>query len=101
MMHNPPHPGNHLREDYLKPLKLSITTAAKALGISRKALSEVINGHVGISVDMALRLARAFGGEPDIWLRLQQQYDVWHASRNTKIYTRIRRLYDGENRPEA
>ena len=58
MMHNPPHPGAHIREDYLKPLGLSITLAAEALGVSRKALSEVINGRAGVSVDMAMRLGK-------------------------------------------
>jgi len=92
-MHTPPHPGAHLKEDYLKPLGLSITKAAAALGVSRKALSEVINGRTGISVDMAMRLGKAFGENPQIWLRLQQQYDVWHAARNRATYAKVRRLY--------
>jgi len=102
-MHNPPHPGVHLREDYLKPLALSITAAARALGVSRKALSEVVNGRVGISVDMAMRMGKAFGENPHIWLRLQEQYDIWHAMRNKGAYAKVRRLYKGDDtiRPHA
>jgi addiction module HigA family antidote len=96
MIHNPPHPGVHLKEDYLKPLGLSITETAQALGVSRKALSEVINAHVGISVDMAIRLGKAFNENPQIWLRLQQQYDVWHAGRSSAAYAKVRQLYGKE-----
>ena len=102
MMHNPPHPGTHLREDYLRPLGLSVTAVAKALGVSRKAVSEIVNGRAAITVDMAMRLGKAFDGNPEIWLRLQQQYDVWHAARNRRTYAKVRRLYDsGDVRPNA
>jgi len=99
-MYNPPHPGEHLREDYFKPLGLSITAAAKALGVSRKTLSEVVNGHASISVDMAMRLGKAFNDDPEIWLRLQQQYDLSQAMCNQAAYAKVRRLYD-ESRPTA
>lgn len=84
MMYNPPHPGEHIAEDYLAPLKLSVTRAAAALGVSRKALSELVNGKSGISADMAVRLAKVFGTEADFWIRLQSQYDLWHATQRMK-----------------
>ena len=79
-MHNPPHPGEILREMYLAPLELTVTSAAEGLGVTRKALSELVNGHTDISRDMAIRLAKAFP-KTDIrfWLDLQLQYDAWQA----------------------
>ncbi|MGO9314861.1 MAG: HigA family addiction module antitoxin [Syntrophobacteraceae bacterium] len=78
-MHNPPHPGQIIREQCIEPLGLTITAAAKGLGVTRKALSELVNGHSGVSPEMAIRLSKAFGGNPETWLRLQLQYDLWHA----------------------
>jgi len=78
-MHNPPHPGEIIREQCIEPLGLTITAAAKGLGVTRKALSELVNGHSGVSPEMAIRLSKAFGGNPETWLRLQLQYDLWHA----------------------
>ncbi len=63
-MHNPPHPGEAVREFCLEPLGLRVTRAAKGLGVSRKALSELLNGHSGVSPEMAIRLSKAFGGGP-------------------------------------
>jgi addiction module HigA family antidote len=78
-MHDPPHPGEHLRYDWLDPLGLTVTRASSLLGVSRKALSEVVNGRSGISPEMALRLSEAFGGSPEVWLRMQMSYDLWRA----------------------
>ncbi len=78
-MHNPPHPGEVIRELCLEPLGLSVTRAAKGLCVSRKALSELLNGHSGISPDMAIRLSKAFGGSPESWLAQQMEYDLWRA----------------------
>ena len=78
-MHNPPHPGEIIRDQCLEPLGLTITAAAKGLGVTRKALSELVNGHSGVSPEMAIRLSKAFGSSPETWLRLQLQYDLWHA----------------------
>ena len=75
-MHNPPHPGEIIREQCLAPLNLTVTDAAKGLGVTRKALSELLNGHSGISPEMAVRLSRAFGSTPETWLRLQLQFDL-------------------------
>lgn len=78
MMHNPPHPGNIIRELCLKPMGLSVIHAAKALGISRKALSELLNGHTGVTPEMAMRLSIAFDTTPESWLTQQMQYDLWN-----------------------
>ena len=84
-MHNPPHPGEVLRELCLEPLELTITDAALALGVSRKTLSSILNGHAGISPEMAVRLSKAFGSEPEFWLRLQMNYDLAEVRRHTEI----------------
>lgn len=83
-MHNPPHPGEVVRALCLEPLGLSVTRAAEGLGVSRKALSELLNGHSGISPEMAIRLSKAFGGSPESWLTQQMQYDLWRTQRNAK-----------------
>ena len=84
MMHNPPHPGEVIRDLCLEPLGLTVTRAAKALGISRKTLSELLNGHAGVSPEMAIRLSIAFNTTPEIWLKHQMQYDLWHAQQAKK-----------------
>ena len=78
-MKTPPHPGLSVRHDCLEPLGLSVTEAAKRLGVSRKQLSDVLNGHSGISPEMAIRLDKAFGGGADTWFRLQAAYDLAQA----------------------
>jgi addiction module HigA family antidote len=78
-MHNPPHPGQVVRELCLAPLGLSVTAAAKALGVTRKSLSELLNGKSGISPEMAIRLSIAFKTTPESWLSQQMQYDLWKA----------------------
>jgi addiction module HigA family antidote len=79
MMHNPPHPGEVLRELCLEPLGVTVTAAAKSLGVSRKALSELLNGKSGISPEMAVRLSIAFDTTPESWLIQQMHYDLWRA----------------------
>ena len=78
-MHNPPHPGEILRELWLEPLDLSVTRAAEALGVSRKTLSAILNGRAGISPEMAIRLSKAFGTSAESWLNQQMQFDLWVA----------------------
>ncbi|MEE8551004.1 MAG: HigA family addiction module antitoxin [Gemmatimonadota bacterium] len=78
-MFDPPHPGDHVRANCLDPLGLSITAAAKALGVARKTLSELVNGKSGISPEMAIRLEKAFGSSARHWMQLQMNYDLWHA----------------------
>ena len=82
-MHNPPHPGEIVREMCLEPLKLTVTAAAEGLGVTRKALSELLNGHSGVSPDMAIRLAKAFGSTAEHWLAMQMQYDLWQAEQHS------------------
>ncbi len=81
VMHNPPHPGEAVREFCIEPLGLSVTEAAKGLGVSRSSLSELLNGRRGISPEMAIRLSAAFGGSAESWITQQAQYDLWKAMR--------------------
>ena len=78
-MHDPPHPGEIIKELCLEPLGLSVTDAAKGLGVTRKALSELLNGHAGVSPEMAIRLEQAFGSTAETWLKMQLEYDLWQA----------------------
>ncbi len=78
-MQNPPHPGGIVKRQCLDPLGLSVTQAAKGLGVRRQALSELVNEHARISVDMATRLSKAFGSTPETWLGMQMAYDLWQA----------------------
>ena len=78
-MHNPPHPGGILKRQCLEPLELTVTRAAQGLGVTRQALSELINERAGVSVEMAIRLAKAFGSTPETWLGMQMAYDLWQA----------------------
>src|ERR1700704_6506169 len=83
-MHNPPHPGEVLKTLCLEPLNITITDAAKSLGVSRKTLSSILNRRAGISPEMAVRLSIAFDTSAESWLNQQLQYDLWHAERNRK-----------------
>ena len=91
-MHRPAHPGSILRQLYLEPLGVSVTSAAKALDVSRKHLSDVVNGKVSITPDMANRLAVALRTYPEVWLSLQSQYDVWEMQ--TKPRPKVRPLVE-------
>jgi len=81
-MHNPPHPGEVIRELCLEPMGLSVTRAAEALGVSRKTLSAILNGRASISPEMAVRLSLAFGTSSESWLNQQLQYDLWLAEKS-------------------
>ena len=83
-MHNPPHPGEVLRQLCLDPLNLSVTEAAKGLGVSRKTLSAIVNGRAGVTPEMAVRLSIAFGTSSESWLNQQIQYDLWLAEKQRK-----------------
>ena len=82
LMHDPPHPGEFIRRQCLEPLGLTVTEAAKGLAVSRNTLSMLLNGRLGISPEMAIRLSQAFGGSPQTWLQQQMQYDLWHVQQN-------------------
>lgn len=83
MMHNPPHPGLLVKKAFLDGQNLSITEAAKVLGIGRVSLSRIINGHTGISPEMAVRLSIALNTSSAMWLNMQATYDLWHAQKRT------------------
>jgi addiction module HigA family antidote len=91
LMHNPPHPGEIIKELCLEPLELSVTEAAEALGVSRKTLSSIINGKSGISPEMAVRLSIAFDTSSESWLNQQTQYDLWKAEQH-RNELRVKRL---------
>ena len=82
-MKSPPHPGLSVAQDCLEPLGLSVTEAARRLGVSRKGLSSLVNGHSGISPEMAIRLDKAFGGGAETWHRLQAAYDFAQAMKGS------------------
>jgi addiction module HigA family antidote len=91
----PVHPGEILKEMYLDPLGITITALAANLRVARKTVSQLINGHMGISAEMALRLAKAFNTTPELWLNMQRNYDLWHAGARIKI-SHIRSLRTNE-----
>jgi len=83
-MHNPPHPGEVLKDTVLSRGGLSVSEFAKRLGVSRVALSRVVNGRAAMSADMSLRLADALGGSAESWLQMQAAYDLWRASKKRR-----------------
>ena len=83
-MKTPPHPGGIIRDLCIKPLGLTVTQAAQGLGVTRKTLSLLLNGHAGISPEMAVRLSQAFGRSAESWLQLQVQYDIAQVKRSAK-----------------
>ena len=84
LMHNPPHPGEFIKRQCLQPLGLTVTETARGLAVSRNTLSMLLNGRIGISPEMAIRLSQAFGGSAESWLRQQMQFDLWQAQQNRK-----------------
>jgi addiction module HigA family antidote len=84
-MYNPPHPGFVLRDEFIAPLGISVSEAASKFGVSRQNLSGILNGHIGISPNMALRIAKAFSASPGIWLLMQAAYDMWHAKQTINL----------------
>ncbi len=84
-MHNPPHPGEVLRELYMGPMGLTVAKMATVLRLSRKALSQLVNGHTRITPETALRLSMALDNTPESWLNLQQQYDLWQVRKKLKV----------------
>jgi len=92
LMHNPPHPGEIIKQLCLEPLGLSVTEAAKGLGISRKTLSAIVNAKAGISPEMAIRLSIAFNTSSESWINQQAQYDLWQAEQH-RDELQVSRLY--------
>lgn len=85
MMYDPSHPGEILREDHLKPLGLSVSEAARGLGVTRKTLSALVNERAGVSPRMAYLLARAFSTSPEFWVNLQAQYELGQARKDVDV----------------
>lgn len=84
-MNNPPHPGEFIREVYLKPLQVSHRSVAAKLKVSPSTFTRLINGQSNISPEMALRLAKTLGRSPESWLAIQSNYDLWHARQSINI----------------
>lgn len=91
----PTHPGGIIKRHHLEPLSLSVSAAAAALGVSRKTLSKIVNERGAVTPDMALRLSKAFHTTPELWLNLQQRYDLWHATHDSKAWQGARVLARG------
>ncbi len=89
---SPTHPGGILKRHYLEPLHLTVSELAKTIGVSRKTLSRIVNEHGAISTDMALRLSKAFSTTPQLWLNLQQNYDLWHVSKKSQEWKTVETL---------
>lgn len=92
-MKNPPHPGEIIRDLCIKALGLTVTEAAEGLGVTRKTLSQLLNGHAGVSPEMAVRLSQSFGRSPESWLQLQLQYDLAQVRKSAKSI-KTKRFFD-------
>ena len=92
----PVHPGTILKQHYLDSLDITIAQAATTLGISRKTLSKIVNGHGAVTPDMALRLSKAFRTTPELWLNLQRNYDLWQAARQSDAWRQVPELVPAE-----
>ena len=90
-MHNPPHPGEFIREVYITPFDISVRKVAESLQVSPSTLNRLLNGDSNVSPEMALRLSKALGRSPESWLAMQDQYDLWNARRNLDL-RKIRKL---------
>lgn len=84
-MHNPPHPGEFIREVYMAPYGISARRVAKSLGVAPSTFSRLLNGASDVSPEMALRLSKALGRSPESWLAMQDSYDLWHARKNVDL----------------
>ena len=88
----PTHPGNIIKNQYIEPLSITIKNLADILGVSRKTVSKIVNERGAITSDMALRLSRAFKTTPELWLNLQRNYDLWHASNDSRDWQNVQPL---------
>ncbi|MFZ0943378.1 MAG: HigA family addiction module antitoxin [Syntrophobacteraceae bacterium] len=99
-MKNPPHPGETVRYDCLEPLGLTVTEGAKALGVTRQALNNLVNGKSGISPEMAIRLSKAFGSSPETWLKMQLDYDL-AKTRQSEDRIQVKRVKRPDDQPHV
>ncbi|MDR1488932.1 MAG: HigA family addiction module antidote protein [Desulfovibrio sp.] len=93
MTRKPTHPGEIIREEYMKTLNVTVTALAASLGVSRKTLSAIINERAGVTPDMALRFSRAFSTSPELWLNMQRGYDLWVAENETSEWMKVEPVY--------
>ncbi|MBE9008375.1 HigA family addiction module antidote protein [Fortiea sp. LEGE XX443] len=96
----PRHPGGLIKRQYLEPLKITITDFADIIGVSRKTVSEIVNERASVSPDMALRLSVALQTTPELWLNLQQKYDLWCAANESEFWKEVAPL-DVKAQPES
>jgi addiction module HigA family antidote len=101
MTRKPTHPGEIIREEYMKALNITVTSLAASLGVSRKTLSAIINERSGVTPEMALRLSRAFSTSPELWMNMQRGYDLWIAENKTNEWMKVEPVYVPEPIPEA
>jgi antitoxin HigA-1 len=85
----PTHPGGIIKRQYLDPLGLTVSDLALALGVSRKTLSKIVNERGAVTPEMALRLSKAFSTTPEMWLNLQQNYDLWYVRSHVKSWNLV------------
>ena len=97
MTRPPTHPGEIIKEHYLNSLKITVSAAAEALGVSRKTLSKIVNEKGPVTTDMALRLSKAFRTTPELWLNLQRNYDLWHTSHESNAWKNARALLTAQH----
>ena len=90
-MHNPPHPGEFIRETYIEPFNISICSLAENLGVAASTLARVVSGRSAVSPEMALRLSKALGRSPESWLAMQDNYDLWRARKSAKL-SQVRKI---------
>ena len=100
MTRKPTHPGEIIREEYMKTLKLTVTSLAACLGVSRKTLSSIINERSGVTPDMALRLSRAFSTSAELWFNMQRGYDLWIAENERTEWKKVEPVYVPESAME-
>ena len=90
-MHNPPHPGEFIRETYIEPFDISIRSLAENLGVAASTLARIVSERSAVSPEMALRLSKALGRSPESWLAMQDNYDLWQARKSTNL-SRVRKI---------
>lgn len=95
-MHNPPHPGEFIREIYIAPYDISVRAVAKNLKVSSSTLNRLLKGESNVSPEMALRLSKALGRSPESWLAMQDHYDLWHARKRLNLKG-IKKLHKPHN----
>jgi addiction module HigA family antidote len=93
IMKNPPHPGRIVRQECIEPLGITVKEAAERLGIQRQTLNNLVNGKAGISPEMSIRLSKAFGSSPEVWLGMQMEYDLSQARKNADRIANLSKVH--------